>query len=196
MGRYCVESHALTDAKRKINIRRAGATRHDAFLVLTTFQRCSGGFHEQGGHDVGYALALSAAALAQMEMPKPAPELKKLDMFAGTWKLDGDIEPGPMGPGGKMSGQENCAWMDGGFYLVCNSTFKGPLGNATGTSYFGYSNDDKAYTYREFNSMGEFTDARGTVDGDVWTWNSEDKMNGQTMKGRFVVKVTSPTAYD
>ena len=141
-------------------------------------------------------LLFAAGALAQMEMPKPAPELKKLDMFAGTWKLDGDIKPGPMGPGGKMNGQENCAWMDGGFYLVCNSTFKGPLGNATGTSYFGYSNDDKAYTYREFNSMGEFTDPRGTVDGDVWTWNSEDKMNGQTMKGRFVVKVTSPTAYD
>jgi uncharacterized protein DUF1579 len=145
---------------------------------------------------LGAWVVLAAGALAQMEMPKPAPELKKLDTFAGTWTLDGDMKPGPMGPGGKMSGQEKCAWMDGGFYLVCNSSFKSPLGSATGTSYFGYSNEDKAYTYREFNSMGEFTDARGKADGDVWTWNSEDKVGGQMMKGRYVVKVTSPSAYD
>lgn len=140
--------------------------------------------------------ALVTPILAQMEMPKPAPELKKLDMFAGDWTLSGDVKPGPMGPGGKMSGDEKCAWMDGGFYVVCNSTFKGPLGNATGTAYYGYSNDDKAYTYREFNSMGEFTDARGKVEGDVWTWTSDEKMGGATMKGRFIMKVTSPTAYD
>jgi hypothetical protein len=44
--------------------------------------------------------------------------------------------------------------------------------------------------------MGEFTRREGKVDGDVWTWNSEDKMGGQVMDGRFLVKVTSPSAYD
>ncbi len=44
-------------------------------------------------------LLLAAAALAQMEMPKPGPEHKKLDMFAGTWTLDGDMKPGADGSG-------------------------------------------------------------------------------------------------
>src|ERR1700676_348352 len=30
-------------------------------------------------------LVLAGAAVAQMEMPKPGPEMKKLNMFAGTW---------------------------------------------------------------------------------------------------------------
>ena len=60
----------------------------------------------------------------------------------------------------------------------------------------GYSSDDKTYTYREFNSWGEFTDSKGSVDGDTWTWINEEKMGGATKKGRFTMKVTSPTSYD
>ena len=41
----------------------------------------------------------TASAQAQMEMPKPAPELKKLDYFAGNWKLAGRVEaPARWGP--------------------------------------------------------------------------------------------------
>jgi len=140
-------------------------------------------------------LVLVAVALAQMEMPKPGPEHKKLDIFAGSWTLDGDIKPGPMGPGGKMTETEKCEWMDGGFFLVCHSDFKGVMGSGTGVSYMGYSTDDKTYTYREFNSWGEFDDSKGSVDGDTWTWTSDEKMGGQAMKGRFTMKVTSPTSY-
>jgi len=141
-------------------------------------------------------LVLVAASLSQMEMPKPGPDHKKLDVFAGSWTLDGDIKPGPMGPGGKMTETEKCEWMDGGFFLVCHSDFKGVMGSGTGVSYMGYSNDDKAYTYREFNSWGEFDDSKGSVDGDTWTWTSDEKMNGMAMKGRFTMKITSPTSYN
>jgi len=61
------------------------------------------------------SLMLAAAAVAQMEPPKPAPELKKLDVFAGSWTLDGTMKPGPMGPGGAMTETEQCQWMEGGF---------------------------------------------------------------------------------
>ncbi len=44
--------------------------------------------------------------------------------------------------------------------------------------------DDKIYTYREFNSWGEFTDSKGSVDGDTWTWTNDEKMGNMTMKGR------------
>jgi len=143
----------------------------------------------------GVWLVLAAVALAQMEMPKPGPEHKKLDIFAGSWMLDADIKPGQMGPGGKVTETEKCEWMDGGFFLVCHLDYKGPMGSGVGTSYMGYSTEDKAYTYRELNSWGEFTDAKGSVDGDTWTWTSDEKMGGMTMKGRFTVKILSPTAY-
>lgn len=139
--------------------------------------------------------ALAAVAAAQMEMPKPGPELKKIDYFAGAWTLEGDVKPGPMGPGGKVTENEKCEWMDGSFFLVCKVDFNSGMGNGSGMSIMGYSNDDKAYTYREFNSWGEFTDSKGSVDGDTWTWISDEKMNGMTMKSRFTMKIVSPATY-
>jgi len=140
-------------------------------------------------------ILLAAAALAQMEMPKPAPELKKLDLLAGTWTLDFDMKPGPMGPGGKITETQKCAWMEGSFYLVCNSTYTGSMGNGSGVAYMGYSSDDKVYTYRDFNSWGEFGDSKGQNDGDTWTWTSDEKMGGMTMKGRFTMKNVTATSY-
>ncbi|HLW85593.1 MAG TPA: DUF1579 family protein [Candidatus Sulfotelmatobacter sp.] len=139
---------------------------------------------------------LTAAALAQMEMPKPGPELKKLDVLAGSWTLDGDMKPGPMGPGGKMTEIQKCEWMDGAFFLICHADFKSSMGDGTGFSVMGYSKDDKAYTYREFNSWGEFEDSRGSLEGDIWVWTNDEKMEGTTMKGRFTMKMTSASSYD
>jgi hypothetical protein len=141
-------------------------------------------------------LVLAAAALAQMEMPKPAPEHKKLDIFAGSWTLDGDVKPGAMGPGGKMTETEKCDWMDGDFFLVCHSDFKGVMGGGSGVSLMGYSTADKSYTYREFNSWGEFTDSKGSLNGDTWTWTNDEKMGGTSWEGRFTMKITSPSSYD
>jgi hypothetical protein len=141
------------------------------------------------------ALVLAAVATAQNEPPKPGPELKKLDLFVGTWALDGNMKPGEMGPGGSMTESETCEWMEGGFYVVCRSSFKSSMGNGTGLSVMGYSADDKAYTYREFNSYGEFEDSRGSVDGDTWTWKADEKMGNMTMKSRFAMKMTSATSY-
>lgn len=140
-------------------------------------------------------LLLATMATAQTQPPKPGPEIKKLDVFVGSWTLEGTMKPGSMGPGGTMTETEKCEWMEGGFYVVCHSDYKSTMGDGVGLSVLGYSTDDKAYTYREFNSFGEFDDSRGTLDGDTWTWTSDEKMGGTTMKGRFIMKMISTTAY-
>ncbi len=141
-------------------------------------------------------LITSAAAFAQMGPPKPGPEQKKIDMLAGVWTLDGDMKPGAMGPGGKMTETEKCEWMDGGFFLVCKADFKSSMGSGSGLSIMGYSNEDKTYTYREFNSYGEFMESKGSIDSDTWTWTGDEKMGSTVMKGRFTMKFTSPTSYN
>ena len=148
----------------------------------------------RAGMILAAALILAAAAMAQ-DAPKPAPELKKLDVFVGTWALDGTMKPGMMGPGGTMTENEKCEWMDGSFYLVCHSEYKSSMGNGVGLSVMGYSTEDKAYTYREFSSTGEFVDSRGKLDGDTWTWTNDEKMSGMSMKGRFTIHMTSAASY-
>ena len=134
--------------------------------------------------------------MAQMDAPKPGPEQKKLDLFVGSWALDGDLQATAMGPGGKISEDEKCEWMDGNFFLICHADFKSAMGNVSGVAVMGYSSDDKAYTYREFNSMGEFMESKGSVDGDTWVWAGDDKMNGTVMKGKFTMKFSSPSSYN
>ncbi len=60
---------------------------------------------------------------------------------------------------------------------------------------FGYDSNEKVYTYQAYNSMGEAEHAKGTVNGDTWTWTNEQKMQGKLMRGRYTVTVTSPAAY-
>jgi Protein of unknown function (DUF1579) len=139
---------------------------------------------------------LAAIGMAQMEPPKPGPELKKLDVFVGSWTLQATMKPGAMGPGGSVTEDEKCEWMQGNFYLVCNSDYKSSMGDGVGLSVLGYSTDDRVYTYREFNSFGEFDDSKGTLEGNTWTWSSTEKMGGMTMLGKFIIQMTSPTSYN
>jgi hypothetical protein len=142
------------------------------------------------------AFLVATAAFAQQEAPKSGPEHKKLDIFVGSWSLEGDIKPSAMGPGGKVTQDQKCEWMEGNFFVVCRLDFKSPnMGSGSGLAIMGYSAEDKLYTYREFNSWGEADESKGTVDGDSWTWTSNEKMGSTMVKTRFVIKMTSPTAY-
>lgn len=140
-------------------------------------------------------LAAVSSTGVQPETPKPAPELKKLDYFAGTWTTEGEIKPGPMGSGGKFTGTNHVQWMDGAFFLVTHSEFNGAMGKGAETSYMGYDGNDKMYTYDSYNTLGEADHAKGNVDGETWTWQSETRMGAQTMKGRLNINVLSATAY-
>jgi hypothetical protein len=148
---------------------------------------------------LGTALLLALAArpaLAQTDAPKPAPELRKLDYFVGTWAAKGEIKPGAMVAGGKFTGTNRVTWMEGGFFLVTQSDFEGAMGKGSETSYMGWDPDTRTFTYDSFNSMGEVDRAHGTVSGDTWTWLSETTIADKKMKGRLTQKIRSPTAYD
>jgi hypothetical protein len=86
--------------------------------------------------------------------------------------------------------------MDGKYFLVERSDMDlGPMGKGKELAVMGYDSDNKVYTYTAFNSMGEAEKSSGTVNGDTWTWTSDEHMGGMTMKGRFTMKVVSPTSY-
>lgn len=131
-----------------------------------------------------------------MRRPTRAPELKKVEYFAGTWISEGDMKPGPIGPGCRMTMTEHNEWMDGGFFLKMHSEFKSAaMGIGSGLAFMGYDTDKKVYTYDEFNSVGASEHAIGTVDGNTWTWIGEEHVGGNTRKTRFVIKTLSPTSY-
>jgi hypothetical protein len=123
---------------------------------------------------------------AQMGPATPAPELKKLDFMAGDWTSEGDMKPGPGMPGGKFSISSHTEWMEGNFFLVEHSNADmAAMGKFKELAVLGYDPDRKVYTYHAFSSMGQDETSAGTVDGDTWTWLSDEHFGGMTMKGRF-----------
>jgi len=67
---------------------------------------------------------LATAMQAQAQAPKPDPELKKLHVWVGRWTLEGEFKPGPLGPGGKWTGEDNCRMILGGFFYQCQLSGK------------------------------------------------------------------------
>jgi Protein of unknown function (DUF1579) len=120
--------------------------------------------------------------------PKPGPEHAKLSYFVGKWTSEGDLKPGPFGPGGKFTFTENCDWLSGNFAVLCHS--EGQMLGLTvrGLSVMSYNPEEKKYIYFESNNMGENTYSKGTVDGDTWTWKNDAQMNGKTVHAQFTLK--------
>lgn len=141
-------------------------------------------------------LIATTALQAQMGPREPAPELKKLDFLAGDWTAEGTMTMNPGSPATKWTMTTHADWMEGNFFLVEHSDGDlGPMGKIKELAVMGYDPDKKVYTYHAFNNMGEAENATGTVDGDTWTWTSDEHMNGMTYKGRYTMTVASPTSY-
>jgi hypothetical protein len=144
------------------------------------------------------SMLLSSAAILAQEAPKPGPEHKKLDYFAGKWTSEGQMKANPFGmPTGEFSSRDDCQWWDGGFSLVCNSVGKSPMGPTKGLGIMSYNAEEKVYTYYGVDNgpMAMSTVPRGTVNGDTWTYSDESMMGGKKVKSRYVIKQLTPTSY-
>jgi hypothetical protein len=137
---------------------------------------------------------LTTTTIAQAPR-KPGAEEKRIEFFAGKWTITGEAKDSPMGPAGKMTGTESCAWHTGGFFMVCHSDGTGPMGQTRGQTITGYDPAEKTYTYYAFNNLGMGFFVRGQVAGKVWTWNFENNVEGKVVKGRATITEESPTAY-
>src|SRR5271168_3454978 len=115
-------------------------------------------------------LGFAKAAQAQ-GMPQPGPEHQKLAFFVGKWMAEGELKPGPFGPGGKFTIVDDCDWMDGKFAVMCKSNVDASGTHVTGVSIMSYDTGAQTYVYFDSNSMGQNAYSTGKVDGDTWTWN-------------------------
>jgi hypothetical protein len=131
------------------------------------------------------------------QAPKPGPEHGRLGYFVGKWTAEGEIKPGPMGPGGKMTSTDTCEWFEGRFSVICRSEGKTPMGPSKSIGILGYSGEEKVYTYYgvDNTNMTMASVPRGTVRGDTWSYTDEGMMGGKKFQTRVTIKELSPTAY-
>ena len=109
------------------------------------------------------------------------------------WNVEGSGH-GSHGPEGKVTTTTKYEWLPGGFFVVGHSDGITSMGPNKEMSVMGWDPTKKMYSYHAFDSMGEEDSAKGTVNGDTWSWTADD-MDGMPMKLRVTIKEVSKTEY-
>jgi hypothetical protein len=142
----------------------------------------------------GMALGVQVVAQAP-QAPKPGPEHKAMAFFAGRWTSEGEMKPGPLGPGGRATGSDTCELFDGGFHVVCRGEGKGPMGTMTSLAVMAYRPAEKEYTFYGIDNFGSSELSRGTKKGTTWTYTATSHYGGQTFQSRYTIVETGPDSY-
>jgi hypothetical protein len=120
-----------------------------------------------------FAVCFAAAMQAQAPAPKPDPELKKLHALLGHWTYEGEYTPGPLGPGGKITGEYTAQMILGGFYLQARYTEKGATGEVRSIEINGYDPLNKNFTSNMYSDDGTRFSGVVTASGNTLTWEGK-----------------------
>jgi hypothetical protein len=149
-----------------------------------------------GGCVLASAYAGALDAQSQMTQAlKPGPDQQKLHYFVGKWNLQSDIKASPFGPAGKNTGTETVELGPNGFSIVFENEIQGPAGVTRNTGILSFDAGAKVYNYYGVDSTGGVSVGRGTATGNTWTWSTESKVQGKTVKGRATITTASPATY-
>ena len=131
-----------------------------------------------------------------MEMPKPIPQHRKLEAFAGTWTGQEKMLPSPWDPkGGNAQGAITSRMDLDGMYLVSDYTQQRD-GKVTyrGHGVIGYDPKREAYTMYWFDSMSYDTGgaALGRWESDTLTFEMKNPMG----YSRYIYKLQGDGKYE
>jgi Protein of unknown function (DUF1579) len=130
------------------------------------------------------SMSVVGAIAQKQEMPKPGPEHQRLGAFVGNWTLEGELKPGPMGPGGMMTATDRIEWAPGNFFVQRSYQAKSPNGEMQGLEILAYDGVKKIYTFNAFDSLGNMASGTMTVKGNTWTSTGTMTMAATTMRDR------------
>ncbi len=125
-------------------------------------------------------VCFATAVLAQAPAPKPDPALRKLSVLVGHWTYDGEYKPGPLGPGGKITGVYDAHMILGGFFMQAQETEKGAMGETRNLEIDAYDPVNKTFTSDLYQSDGTKFSGTLTVAGNTITWAGRWVIAGRT----------------
>ena len=136
---------------------------------------------------LGFCFA--TAVQAQAQAPKPDPQVKKLHAVVGHWTFEGEAKPGPLGPGGKFTGESNCQMILGGFFFQCQLTGKVAEQEMRMLEIDGYDPVSKNFSSEFYFAGGNRFSGALTITGNTWTYAGKWAMGGKQyqLKENFIL---------
>jgi hypothetical protein len=124
-------------------------------------------------------VGLVSAVLVQAQAPKPDPEIRNLQAFVGHWAYQGEHNPGPLGPGGKVTGIQDAQMTLGGYFLEMRWKEKGPGGEMQGFEIDAYNPVNKKFTYNVYLDRGGMEAGAFAFSGNTWSWSGKNVSAGK-----------------
>jgi hypothetical protein len=121
----------------------------------------------------------------------PSPEIQRLHLFVGTWKIEGETHASTA-PAVKVTGMDTYEWLAGKFFLVHRADRQ--IGNEqlNTLEFIGYNPSNQTYTCHSFNSRGNsdlfqanFRDPIWTIEGKSSRFTGMFATSGHTLTGKW-----------
>jgi hypothetical protein len=121
---------------------------------------------------------------AQYQPSTRGPEHKRLEVFVGKWKTDGNAYDGPFGSAATISAEETYEWLPGGLFLI--HRLQGHLGDdqMACIEIIGYDTSSETYLVRSFYNDGTRNVWQLRERDGIWTFSGDWKTNRQTLHVR------------
>jgi hypothetical protein len=131
------------------------------------------------------AFGCAGSALAQTaSTPQPSPEVKKLSMWAGTWKYQGSAPASALGPASTISGQQVGTISGNGFVLTLAGRENGQFGGVEWGETDIYDPGAKLYRYVGWQNDGMVWQGTYSFAGNVSHAEGTQTVKGKSYQAR------------
>ena len=116
------------------------------------------------------------------------PEEDRLEVFVGSWTLEGTAFDSPFGPAAPITAKETWEWLPGGVFLV--HRLHGRLGDQEMAciEVTHWDEPSRSYKLHTFYNDGTRNEWRATEDGGAWTIRGEWTTAEQTNRVRCLLR--------
>ena len=113
----------------------------------------------------------------------PSPEIQRLHLFVGTWKIEGETHASAGAPAVKVTGVDTYEWLAGKFFLVHRADRQ--IGNEqlNKLEFIGYDPSSQIYTCHSFVGVPSSRNENSRGNADLYqanlrdhTWTVEGKL--------------------
>ena len=120
---------------------------------------------------------------------KPGADHRRLDVFVGTWDMEGQQHAGMFGPAAKVKCTETFEWLPGGLFLI--HRLHGQVGNdeMACIEIFEVDAASHGYVLHTFFNDGTKQQWQAREDNGVWIIFSERELAGKTWKLRCTTRL-------
>jgi hypothetical protein len=124
--------------------------------------------------------------------PKPNAAHKRLEVFIGKWKTEGQTIASTNARPVRVAGTDTYEWLDGGFFLIHRVDVRMGDEEVKAIEIIGYDASNQTYPMYSFDNQGNSVTMQASVDNGIWRFSGESmlttlevKDNGQRMTANW-----------